>query len=190
MPPGAPNFDRSPRPRVLSSLAGGRPTPAPRTGVAAVRAPWALIWRAARARATVHRLSARERSSRLRRRRAPAISAYRDACRRGVSMRAAAAALPAARGSLLLRREGRRRSSLRCADRPIARRHAPARRQSGLIQEVSQGLANSFGLESPGGALISSVYPDGAATKAGLEGWAWSSGRSRPTSAGRQASRA
>src|SRR5690349_13447463 len=107
--------------------------------------------------------------SRLRRRRAPAISANRDACRRGVSMRAAAAALPAARGSLLLRREGRRRSSLRCADRPIARRHAPARRQSGLIQELSQGLANSFGLESPGGALISSVDPDGAAAKAGLE---------------------
>jgi serine protease Do len=37
------------------------------------------------------------------------------------------------------------------------------------IQDVTQGLANSFGLKSPTGALVSSVDPDGAAAKAGLQ---------------------
>jgi serine protease Do len=37
------------------------------------------------------------------------------------------------------------------------------------IQEVSQGLAQSFGLDKPAGALISSVEKDSPADKAGLE---------------------
>jgi serine protease Do len=36
------------------------------------------------------------------------------------------------------------------------------------IQDVNQGLADSFGLPKPSGALISSVDPDGAAAKAGI----------------------
>ena len=37
------------------------------------------------------------------------------------------------------------------------------------IQSVDQGLADSFGLKSPTGALVSAVEPDGPAAKAGLE---------------------
>ena len=37
------------------------------------------------------------------------------------------------------------------------------------IQEVNQGLADSFGLKKPQGALVSSVEKDGPAHKAGLE---------------------
>jgi len=37
------------------------------------------------------------------------------------------------------------------------------------IQDVNQGLAQSFGLDKPGGALISSVEKDSPAAKAGLE---------------------
>jgi serine protease Do len=37
------------------------------------------------------------------------------------------------------------------------------------IQEVNQGLADSFGLKKPQGALVSSVEKDGPAQKAGLE---------------------
>ena len=37
------------------------------------------------------------------------------------------------------------------------------------IQEVSQALADNFGLKTPGGALVSSVAKDSAAAKAGLE---------------------
>jgi len=37
------------------------------------------------------------------------------------------------------------------------------------IQDVSQGLAQSFGLDNPGGALVSSVEKDSPAAKAGLE---------------------
>ena len=37
------------------------------------------------------------------------------------------------------------------------------------IQEVNQGLADSFGLDSPRGALVSSVEPDSPAAKAGLK---------------------
>ncbi len=36
------------------------------------------------------------------------------------------------------------------------------------IQDVNQALANSFGLPNPGGALVSSVEPDGPAAKAGI----------------------
>jgi len=36
------------------------------------------------------------------------------------------------------------------------------------VQDVNQGLAESFGLEKPAGALVSSVEPDGPAAKAGL----------------------
>jgi serine protease Do len=37
------------------------------------------------------------------------------------------------------------------------------------IQEVSQALADNFGLKTPGGALVSSVAKDSAAAKAGLQ---------------------
>jgi serine protease Do len=37
------------------------------------------------------------------------------------------------------------------------------------IQEVSQALADNFGLKGPGGALVSSVQKDGPGAKAGLE---------------------
>ena len=37
------------------------------------------------------------------------------------------------------------------------------------IQEVSQGLADNFGLKSPAGALVSSVQKDGPGAKAGLQ---------------------
>src|SRR6266567_7723242 len=37
------------------------------------------------------------------------------------------------------------------------------------IQEVTQALAQNFGLKSPTGALVSSVQKDGAAAKAGIE---------------------
>lgn len=38
-----------------------------------------------------------------------------------------------------------------------------------MIQEVNQDLANSFGLEKPVGALVSSVEKDGPAERAGIE---------------------
>ena len=38
-----------------------------------------------------------------------------------------------------------------------------------LIQEVSQSLAKSFGMDSPRGALVASVEKDGPAAKAGIE---------------------
>ncbi len=38
-----------------------------------------------------------------------------------------------------------------------------------LIQDVSQALAQSFGLQKPSGALVSSVEPDSPAAKAGLQ---------------------
>lgn len=38
-----------------------------------------------------------------------------------------------------------------------------------MIQEVNQDLANSFGLEKPGGALVSSVEKDSPAERAGIE---------------------
>jgi len=37
------------------------------------------------------------------------------------------------------------------------------------IQEVNQELADSFGLQQPGGALVSSVQTEGAAARAGIE---------------------
>lgn len=37
------------------------------------------------------------------------------------------------------------------------------------VQDVNQGLANSFGLDKPDGALVSSVEPGSAASKAGLK---------------------
>ena len=38
-----------------------------------------------------------------------------------------------------------------------------------MIQDLNQGLAQSFGLKSANGALVSQVEKDGPAAKAGLE---------------------
>lgn len=38
-----------------------------------------------------------------------------------------------------------------------------------LIQDVTRELAESFGMEKPGGALVSQIVPDGPAAKAGLK---------------------
>ena len=47
--------------------------------------------------------------------------------------------------------------------------HVTRGRLGVTIQDVSQGLANSFGLKSPNGALVSNVDPNGPAAKAGIE---------------------
>ncbi|HUH93349.1 MAG TPA: DegQ family serine endoprotease [Casimicrobiaceae bacterium] len=51
----------------------------------------------------------------------------------------------------------------------VATGHVTRGRLGVTIQDVSQGLANSFGLKSPTGALVSSVEPDSPASKAGVE---------------------
>jgi serine protease Do len=38
-----------------------------------------------------------------------------------------------------------------------------------VIQNVDQGLADSFGLPRPEGALVASVQPGGPAARAGIE---------------------
>ncbi|HTS20978.1 MAG TPA: DegQ family serine endoprotease [Casimicrobiaceae bacterium] len=50
----------------------------------------------------------------------------------------------------------------------LASGHVTRGRLGVTVQEVSQGLANSFGLKSPEGALVSTVDPDGPAAKAGI----------------------
>jgi serine protease Do len=47
--------------------------------------------------------------------------------------------------------------------------HVTRGRLGVTIQDVSQGLANSFGLKSPNGALVSNVDADGPAAKAGIQ---------------------
>jgi serine protease Do len=53
-------------------------------------------------------------------------------------------------------------------DQILATGHATHARLGVAIQEVSQGLADSFGLAKAGGALVSSVQPGSAAAAAGL----------------------
>jgi serine protease Do len=56
----------------------------------------------------------------------------------------------------------------RVKDQILATGHATHARLGVAIQEVSQGLADSFGLAKAGGALVSSVQPGSAAAAAGL----------------------
>ncbi len=58
--------------------------------------------------------------------------------------------------------------ALRVKDQIVATGEASHARLGVTIQELNQALADSFGLESPSGALISSVAPNSAAQKAGL----------------------
>jgi serine protease Do len=51
----------------------------------------------------------------------------------------------------------------------LASGHVTRGRLGVTIQDVSQGLADSFGLKSPTGALVSAVQPGSPAAKAGLE---------------------
>ncbi|HET9762491.1 MAG TPA: DegQ family serine endoprotease [Casimicrobiaceae bacterium] len=54
-------------------------------------------------------------------------------------------------------------------DQLLATGHVTRGRLGVTIQNVSQSLANSFGLKSPEGALVSSVEPDSPASKAGIQ---------------------
>src|SRR5690606_30376221 len=58
--------------------------------------------------------------------------------------------------------------ALRVKDQIVATGEARHAQLGVTIQELNQALADSFKLESPSGALISSVAPDSAAQKAGL----------------------
>jgi serine protease Do len=51
----------------------------------------------------------------------------------------------------------------------LASGHVTRGRLGVTVQAVSQGLADSFGMKSPAGALVSSVDPDGPAAKAGIK---------------------
>jgi serine protease Do len=51
----------------------------------------------------------------------------------------------------------------------VATGHATHARLGVTIQQVNQGLADSFGLKKAEGALVSSVVPDSAAARAGLQ---------------------
>jgi serine protease Do len=54
-------------------------------------------------------------------------------------------------------------------DQIVATGHVAHARLGVSIQEMNQGLADSFGLERPEGALVAAVVPDGPADKAGLK---------------------
>ena len=54
-------------------------------------------------------------------------------------------------------------------DQLVRTGHVERGRLGVLIQEVTQPLANSFGLDKPGGALIASVEDDSPAKRAGLQ---------------------
>jgi serine protease Do len=54
-------------------------------------------------------------------------------------------------------------------DQIVATGHATHARLGVTVQEVNQALADSFGLKKAEGALVSSVKPDSAAARAGLE---------------------
>jgi serine protease Do len=59
--------------------------------------------------------------------------------------------------------------ALHAKDQIVATGHASHARLGVLIQDLNQGLAESFGLSRPDGALISSVDPDSPAAAAGLK---------------------
>ncbi|MDE1947348.1 MAG: Do family serine endopeptidase [Burkholderiales bacterium] len=51
----------------------------------------------------------------------------------------------------------------------LATGHATHARLGVTVQDLNQGLAESFGMKSPDGALVSSIAPDSAAASAGLK---------------------
>ncbi len=59
--------------------------------------------------------------------------------------------------------------AMHVADQLLANGHVRRGELGILIQPVDQGLADSFGLPAPEGALVASVYPNSAAAKAGLK---------------------
>jgi serine protease Do len=59
--------------------------------------------------------------------------------------------------------------ALKVQDQIVATGRASHAQLGVTIQDVTQTLAQSFGLKSPDGALVSSVAPDSAAAKAGLK---------------------
>jgi serine protease Do len=59
--------------------------------------------------------------------------------------------------------------ALHAKDQIVATGHASHARLGVMVQDVNQSLAESFGLERPDGALVSSVDPDGPAAAAGLK---------------------
>ncbi len=58
--------------------------------------------------------------------------------------------------------------ALKVKDQIVATGHAQHARLGVTVQDLTQPLADSFGLPRPDGALVSSVAPDSAAAKAGL----------------------
>jgi serine protease Do len=59
--------------------------------------------------------------------------------------------------------------AMKIKDEIVAHGHATHARLGVTIQDVNQGLAQSFGLDRPKGALVSQVEADGPAAKAGLK---------------------
>lgn len=59
--------------------------------------------------------------------------------------------------------------ALKVKDQIVATGRAQHARLGVTVQDLSQGLAESFGLARPDGALIAAVQPDSAAAKAGLK---------------------
>jgi serine protease Do len=59
--------------------------------------------------------------------------------------------------------------ALRVKDQLVAKGHVDHARMGVVLQDLSAPLAESFGLKSPDGALVSSVAPKSAAAGAGLE---------------------
>jgi serine protease Do len=59
--------------------------------------------------------------------------------------------------------------ALRTKDQIVASGHASHARLGVMVQDLNQGLADSFGLGRPDGALVASVEPDSPAASAGLQ---------------------
>ena len=59
--------------------------------------------------------------------------------------------------------------ALHAKDQIVATGHASHARLGVMVQDVNQALAESFGLQGPDGALVSSVDPDSPAAVAGLK---------------------
>ncbi len=59
--------------------------------------------------------------------------------------------------------------AVRVKDQIVAHGHARHARLGVVVQEVNQGLADSFGLDRPEGALVVGIEPDGPAARAGLK---------------------